>query len=950
MTEICEYHIDGRKLPAVVKRGTAPLTDAELLAALRTTACPLASADALGTLHVVEARVSDPLYSTAVPSLSPLVISELSDTPDTIHLSAQAVERIRATIGALKFGDAYVVVGRQSFCQNSAAEQLTVGVVLALVPWFAVGSFALNTATVPWSITVPNMLYNLLERRAQLALMRCQRIRPFMPFSDSNSSSSGNSNNNDDDDAAVAPATEPLEPLARQMLAFLLRWHQTRTALHPSLVKSGLRACDTAKVRRDNESLGADTLESWREAQLEAVLNNRSFVFFGRAAPRRALFESTRCWAALTHVVNTFLSPVLVTFVINELLDVMRFVVRTEVLAHGELAVYNFALDYLKRMCDGLAEAEREHKRVCAELAASQPVTSTAEARIAASLADLYRSHLERSLHEPLEMRVETIGELRARRDGALTSAEIDFLAASDELELDNVAPAERERFRANMESNVMCVSHNFFCGSELLSAALYAGERKENCATSDSMLMKRGRRYIMSRRALDLAVELTRAFLQLQSSADANGAAISPLESEFSLAAPRAAGLYSAADRSTAFDDVALGSDDFRDLRASLGADALRWFQSGAVHTLPLPAGFDMARRRGLSVPPEYLERALPRAGTLGSLRNGNVEVHRLALYGVTHVERCLKRRREPGTADTATSATTTPQLGRAHIEIDFDTNGDSGRRTERAAALERQLRPIETRAFADAEREAMQGRCQQLGDIEDIVGNMYANRALPLCARSLARKAVERRGVGYLQSEDRLLFYRLMRSFDAPEMTHEAVLRFLLPSMPANKIAELHKEHTAGWAKMLTKEHAKAADGYQRAMTANMRAVSLDEASAATTCAPSCSSMIDANNNRRGAAPRCPFRRLNDPELYDLLVEAGTDDDGIAEILENRNKAGLQCRLQFIHSRPVETRETPAFSPFTADTYFKHPHQYMLAAADHLLRHRENCAQTHE
>lgn len=907
MTEQFEYHVDGRKLPAVLKQSSTPIDVEELCALIKRVTCPLASADALTRTVVLETVIGKPLYTTEVLFRDPMVLGDVSAERDSIHLDDKSTTVVRESVGDMKLGDAYVIVGRRTMQRDG--QTVSIGVVLAIVPWFAANSISFERGRVPWSETIPNVLYNMLDKVAQLRLMRCQRIRPFMPFADGDTSHL---------------SEEQLRAKARQILSFLLRWHQTRTAVHPSIVKQGFRCTDKKDVARESLKLG-DELDEWRDMQLRAALNNRSFVFFGVASPRVALFESQSCWTALGHVVNTFMSPMYAAFVVNEMLDVMRFVVRTEIMAHGELAVYYFARDYLKKMCEGLEEAERDHFNQCVEAAAAQTTGGPKAPQISAAFVGYYTCMFGKATSEPLDMRIDTISELRAQAhaDGSLNEAEIRYLSCVDELDLESADEKEREQFRANMENNIVCVSHNLFAGSEIISKALFADKHGN---TSASAIVKRGRRYMMAKSALELAVSLTRALLNMQTSAEANGAVMSKLEHEFSQASPHAGGLYPESDHATAFDDIAIGSDDFREVRASLDAHQLREFQAGARTSLPLPADFNMARNRGLLVSDDELYNVVALCGALNSKRHGNVPVHKLAVRGVMHTLRCLKRKSE---------------ACRAHIEIEFDTDGDDAKRSDRLIDFERQSRPTTAAAFEEATRQIVSGNREPMNDVEDVIGNMYENNALPLCVRAMARKVQHREGIGYLQNTDRVLFYRLMKSLDVPEMSDQAVLRFLYKNMPPAKIRELNPDATHNWPNIVAKKHREEADKHVAHQLRLNKQVSQSDALKATTCAPNCWGLIGPKENKFPS--RCPFRELSDAALFDLLRESGTDDDGIEAILKVRGKYGYQCKLQFVHSRPPETRDTKPFTTYTQDAFFQHPHQYMLAAADHLLRHRE-------
>jgi len=905
--EIIDYTIDGRCIPAIKIRGARALPLEEMLIMLNNVPCAWARINGHKRVGYYEAQIDGPTYLVAVEQDG---LKSASKTPAVFHLLQETADFAKQSKNDVQFGDVFIIHAKRLFSDMEGAFVLQM--ILAIVPWFATERAFDGQTQVAWSLVIPNMNPMFLIPAETRSMLRCEKILPLMPFGD----------------ARLSP--DKLHTMARKMLAFLLRWNQTCVAIHPELVKMGIRACERTRVANETKRLELE-VELWRNAQQTSALNSRSFRFFGEASPRLELFASPFCWETLLHIVSVFAAQTLANFVISEVLDVLRFIVREEVLVHGELAVHQFIVGYLKEMCEGISEAEiASLKRQRVDVPASITSTTDNVLIFVSYFTELNAERLRRAETEPLDMRVETIGELRAqlakRDDDAtlLDEEQIKYLAsinpADDKFDV-NVERAMPE----NMIRNIVVVSHNFFCGIPQLTDVLYPPEFN----TVHKTIVKGGRRYIAAGTAIETAILLTRAFLQWHTNIDANGSTITPLEQEFAKATPKGHNLYPSETHSTYFDDIALGTDDFRATRLSFNSNQLREFLSGRAGSLDLPADFNMARSRGLLVPTEYIIRGVPRTGTLHSARSGPIEVHQLALHTICHREHCYRKR----------ARSDAPADPRAHIDIEYDTNSDSAARFERLTRLEASMKPFQIETLAAAVRAAAGGNREKLDDIEDVVGNMYENNALPLCVRKLAQPIQHKIGIGYHMNTERKILYRLLRSFDAPELTPAAIMRFMFKNSPAHKIGEHFSEAVTGWEKLLEKSHKTASDGYTKMSVKNMREVTTEEALAATTCAPSCSTMIGWNKT-------CPFL-ASDEEVYQMLLESGVSDSDAYRILARRGNAGLQCKMQFQMSRPGATGATRAFTQLTDDTFFNHPHQYMLAAADYLLRQEESKAE---
>jgi hypothetical protein len=912
---ITNFSVDGLVFPSVESSSDREISREELCYLTASTACTWARVNGFKRVVFCEADICAPHYETIFKNDEFVCVS---NTPEFFFVTPQSAAEMAACKNEAKLGDIFIVVCKREF--KKASSVFTYQSLIAIVPWFAAEKVFDGRTKIAWNLVLPNINPMFLNTSKQYELLRCEKIYPLMPFGDEKQS---------------AITRDTLNEMSQKLLAFLLRWQQTRVALHPDFVKMGIRACDRAATQRELARKNID-IELWRLSQQKAALDSRSLRFFGDEPPRRALFASPLCWTVLLHVVSTFSSPTLANFVISEMLDVLRFIIREEVMRHGELAVHDFLIGYLKEMCEGIAAAEIAHlQQRLVEIPTIVDEEHAPNLKNAINIfTRLNASRLAIAKGETLDMRVETIEELQEsfkKRQSAnnndddddngvndptaLSMSDIEYLAA---VNIDEILIDPNEFVPDNLVRNLVVVSHNFFCGIPQVTEVLYSREFNSGRAL-DNTVMKGGRRYMSSGTALETAVLLTRAFLCWHSNIDANETAMTDLEKSFKEAAPKGRGLYPVESHSKEFDDIAIGTDDFRRYRTQYTADDLRAFLSGRRKSLDLPKDFNMAENRGLIVPTSLIIRSLPRTGTLHSTTSGPVEIHRLALHTICHRERCYKSRAQPG----------------AHLDIEYDTGGEKDARFAKLNALQASHVPLNYERLAEAVRSATSGNRAKLDDIEDVVGNMYENKALPLCVRKMARVVQQNVGDGYFKNNDRLTFYRMMRSFEAPEVTQETILRFMLKNAPAGKIGDQFSDAVSGWEKHAEKSHVKAAEGYRKAIQADMRVATEAEAMTATTCAPSCSSMINHKYT-------CPYLG-KDAEIYEMLIESGVSDDNAYKILARRGNAGLQCKMQFQMSRPGATSVTRAFSQLTDDVFFKHPHQYMLAAADYLLRHKE-------
>ena len=207
-----------------------------------------------------------------------------------------------------------------------------------------------------------------------------------------------------------------------------------------------------------------------------------------------------------------------------------------------------------------------------------------------------------------------------------------------------------------------------------------------------------------------------------------------------------------------------------------------------------------------------------------------------------------------------------------------------------------------------------------------------------MPLCMLQFANPIVKQSK--YLKEKQRLTYYRMLASLHLPGLSHSFVVRHMM-SYSGAKTAEHYKEALAGYEKMAEKCHRSAAQGYRRISALNGREVDSETAQSATTCAPSCSSLVNAK--KYGNRHSCPLTWSNKQEMIEIMKSAGVPLDRAKAIAESPNNAATRCRMVFESSRRPSTQNVPAFTQKTINVYPKHPYNYTYLAAEHLLRSRE-------
>jgi hypothetical protein len=681
-----------------------------------------------------------------------------------------------------------------------------------------------------------------------------------------------------------------------RIYSFALRWHM----LSHGHTDAAAAAASSAGLRRSFNSFSSSSSSSsalavtpsvaqQRESARNNALNTRSMVYFTRTTPRRHLFQSRQGFASLVRLVRSMVNPILAKFVVRQLLDVICHIIDTEVRGLGDLALYRFMDEFLVPFVRRIEESER--------LARDETLAFLRDSAPAGADPTVLNAQLFVNT-QPLES-FELMALRAADLTDVLSGAELDYLCAPDEDDAesdhnddDDDADADRmsemDRHERTISTPILSLSvfgHNAMTQAAFVCAPGGAGKL-------NSYVLRKGRCYMRALDALNGTLALIREFLMKQCCLDENRSA-SESEALFEKSVPFNGLHYDAARRLRVFDDAAIDSDEFRALkhlyiRTELGA---LMGNTAACAPLRMPDSFDAAafrhlaqNRDGPSVPT-----SASRLQTMGIVRQHDVA--EAVRHGVKHRDACFAP----------------PPVG--HIRAGFEMRSN---RVSEAVCL----------ADGDDFR-------SQIADIEDVVDNMHSNRALPPCLARVVKPVLDG---GYLKHEDRKLAYRMLRADNL--VTRDQALRFMMRSS-GRKFNE-HQREAASYETLCEKSHTKAATAYKELAESKMRAVTDEIALEATTCAPSCSSMM----THRG---KCPYTTLGVAQLDTMLAATGISDAPTRAAILAQESAQLRCRMQFEASRPQRAHIVPAFDESVHEPVFKHPLQYSLAAADHLARSRQ-------
>jgi hypothetical protein len=225
-------------------------------------------------------------------------------------------------------------------------------------------------------------------------------------------------------------------------------------------------------------------------------------------------------------------------------------------------------------------------------------------------------------------------------------------------------------------------------------------------------------------------------------------------------------------------------------------------------------------------------------------------------------------------------------------------------------------------------------------LVDIEDLVGNATANRALPLCVLNLIERPT------YPNHFERLWLSQTLASFKAPALHTTAIARSLMRRSTPTMIQEHFKELCGFSESTLEKGHQNAAMFVARKKNSvgELTPEEASEALAKTTCAKSCSTNYQFGDMT--GLRRCPFSWSGDPQRLDaLLLRSGVADAEERTRIIEMGGGKPQCMAQLKASRlppPNGMEAVPVLRTETEDIVIDHPFHYFHLAADHLQRSR--------
>jgi hypothetical protein len=723
------------------------------------------------------------------------------------------------------------------------------------------------------------------------------------------------------------------------LFSFALRWHK---ASHGT---AALVTPQTTTARMSREALDA-----WRDEHRRTVLNARTCVYFTREPPRAALFENFASLAALVDALRAMTDHSAALFVIGQLCDAMRFIVRTEVLVRGELAIARFLDEFAKRLVEHIEAAEQ--RLLTRALETVDADTKGMNAVLAAQYRTTLRDDLDAARAEPARFQVRCAASIDASELSLedrllLTSGNVaddseqgdtsssSSLAASAAISLvdssggggSSMSDLRRSMVMSATSNeavlaNSLIVSYNFFVGTRALESVLVDAIR-----STRHTVMRNGTAYVRVGAALEASVALLRAYLSGHATAKrvaaaAGDAAVNEAETALVDSMPVSLNYYAEADeRNHELDDVALEGailahmHTLAAVRQSGFLDAVARSGGGGGGVADTFAGlrippfnmFDEARYYSLQRDRASLHRLTRLPYTLYSPRNGSIRVRAEALERALHAT--------PALADAGIAA-----LGDGSVAV----------ARERAAAAQRRL----SRAIMRTETSESGGAA--LVDIEDLVEGARANRALPLCMLNVLERDE------YPKHSDRLWLAQTLHSFDTPALNTATIARSLMRLSTPQKIGDHFKELSNYTRAQAALDHDRNATFVAtRNGNTNVSDQQMKEALAKTTCTKACSTHYEFGDMT--GLKRCPFSWEDKSRLDALLARSGVASaDARAEIIALVG-APRQCALQLAHSRPAATRHVDVLRAETRDVVIAHPYHYFHLAADHLQRAHE-------
>jgi hypothetical protein len=697
----------------------------------------------------------------------------------------------------------------------------------------------------------------------------------------------------------------------KALFSFALRWHKASHGM--------------PRVR------SREALDAWRDEHRRDVLYTRSLVYFKRETPRVALFENMAAVGEIVEALRAMSSHSAALFVVAQLVDTMRYIIRTELVVRGELAIVRFLEEFPKRLVENIEAAEKRLLRASIESAPAD--TKAMHAMIADQYVASLRADLSAALEEPVRFQVRCAAaiddaELPVEDRLYLTTVDDDDGVGVEEAEAATATATtsslESSELRRSMLlsatskeavlANSVIVSFNFRAGVRSLESVLVDGIRPRQT------VLRNGVVYTRVGAALDISVALLRAYLSGHATtgehvaAAAAAAAAASAEQILVESMPLLQNYYAEEDtRRHELDDLAVGGRIMELVRSlAIVKQARELFDSDGdgdvLRCVPPAHMFDEASYYSLQQSKEALHRQTRAPYTLYSAKHGSIRVRAEALERALHA---------------------TPAAAAAAGIAALKSNGGSTRARENAAS-ERLNRALLN--------ERGGGGGAALVDIEDLVEGARANRALPLCMLNVLESPT------YHKHPERLWLSQTLHSFDTPALNTPAIARSLMRLSTPQMIAVHYKELAAYTKTRANLDHERNAAYVATHNTTPLADVSeqqMKEALAKTTCAAGCATHYQYGT--LSGVKRCPFAWEDTARLDALLARSGvTSAERRAEIIALPG-APRQCALQLQHSRAPTTRHVPVLRTETADVVIAHPYHYFHLAADHLQRAHE-------
>jgi len=872
--------------------------------------------NALQACKYRQVEVSEPTYRTHRINLkwsngdsNPCMSAE-SFHPKTarcIHTVYDVGVTLQSSLLSLMPGQAVVFYGHRVVGVRGGARQ-DLYVFVGLVPWFKSAEVASTLASqttefIGWKHLLIN---SVLEPHQKLpdadadVVARLQHPLAFLAV------------------PRAAASVTMRESISREdrhvaLMSFLLRWHKASNGLAPDMWHAY------------HQKLPQMVIEASRDEERALMLYTRSCVHFQRAAPRNELFAREDSLPLLIAVLRSLRQDGVAQFVVAQTCSILQFVLRTEIVRRGQMAIISFSHQFLLPLA---AMVERSHfaaqNRIAGNINSELAAANAPESTVA------YQTGLmqdDTEARTPFNLRVRCGAEID---DAELPRDDLLFLTARDSHRSlasvlsscsagdpgtpndgenprdDNPEAAQRvlvevqESCEAKLSNSVVA---SFTLDSDvapLTEAFLRPGMMRDSA-------LCRGTVYVRFDSIVEGITAMFRAFLVRYVNTSSTGAATAPamvggqsresLESRFARSMPVCENLYRTDDRDSAFNDVALKGYVFEKFVINTAGEAtVTDFinERNGVARLPIPSPemFDEARYYNLARTDVQLaaKRRLPY--TLYSFRHGAIPIPPETLNGALHLDTC--------------------------------THGPLNR-DEREKKL--------SRAVSNSSRST-------LADIEDLVNNAHVNRAMPLCMSSLMA-GYGRTANAYPKNDDRFWLAATLNSFKAPDLDTTATTRYLLRHSPTSKYANQYSDVSKWDDEKFAESHAKNAKLRNKLMLDKQTPESEERSKIATTCSSSCSTMAYYGSHD---VFRCPFRVGFDRGRLDAqLHESGVESAEVRRAILDTKEVRQQCKMQLEHSRPLATRYEPVFTALTADVEISHPLHYFHLASDHLARYRQ-------